>query len=81
MDAQEARDNVDDMQEKYVGHTKAWERMLEYQKGHIAKREMGRRRVREQREREEKERMEEDKGKNGGGWWGIVAAASVEGID
>ena len=45
--AQEAKDDADDEEEKYQAHVEAWERMLEYQKGQIAKREVEWRRERE----------------------------------
>jgi hypothetical protein len=45
--AQEAKDDADDEEEKYQAHVEAWERMLEYQKGQIAKREAEWRRERE----------------------------------
>ena len=40
IDAQEAKDDADDAQEKFVSHTETWDRMLEYQKGLVAKREV-----------------------------------------
>lgn len=49
VDAQEAKDDFDDAQEKYVAHTEAWERMLEYQKGIHAKRQAERDRVEAER--------------------------------
>lgn len=36
---QEAKDDAEDAEEKYLGHVEAWERMLEYHKVHITKRE------------------------------------------
>mmetsp|Transcript_22104 Transcript_22104/g.48075 ORF Transcript_22104/g.48075 Transcript_22104/m.48075 type:complete len:1157 (+) Transcript_22104:574-4044(+) len=51
IDAQEAKDDAEDAHEKYVAHCEAWERMLEYQRGVISKREAERKKQR-QKERE-----------------------------
>ena len=56
--SQEAKDDADDAQEKYLAHTEAWERMLEYQKQQIAKRAAERQR---QKARKEAERKNDDK--------------------
>ncbi|KAL7445897.1 hypothetical protein ACHAXH_008671 [Discostella pseudostelligera] len=48
IEAQEAKDDYDDAQEKYVAHVEAWDRMLEYQKVQIAKREAEAKREREE---------------------------------
>jgi hypothetical protein len=53
--AQEAKDDADDAEEKYLAHIEAWDRMLEYQKGQIAKREVEWRRERESSDAAEKE--------------------------
>jgi hypothetical protein len=53
--AQEAKDDADDAEEKYLAHVEAWDRMLEYQKGQIAKRELEWRRERESLDAAEKE--------------------------
>mmetsp|Transcript_9180 Transcript_9180/g.19822 ORF Transcript_9180/g.19822 Transcript_9180/m.19822 type:complete len:784 (+) Transcript_9180:798-3149(+) len=84
IDAQEAKDDADDAQEKFVAHTEAWERMLEYQKGQIAKREIERKRKsREQKEKEERERREaaELADMKGGEDGDVTAAISTDGAD
>lgn len=48
VEAQEAKDDHDDAQEKYAAHVEAWDRMLEYQKVQIAKREAEAKREREE---------------------------------
>jgi hypothetical protein len=48
--SQEAKDDADDAQEKYLAHTEAWDRMLEYQKQQIAKRAAERQRQNEKKE-------------------------------
>ena len=48
--SQEAKDDSDDAREKYVAHTEAWERMLEYQKQQIAKKKAERLRQKEKKE-------------------------------
>ncbi|KAL3826797.1 hypothetical protein ACHAXA_000623 [Cyclostephanos tholiformis] len=53
--AQEAKDDADDAEEKYLAHVEAWERMLEYQKGQIAKRELEWKREKESLDAPEKE--------------------------
>ena len=52
--SQEAKDDADDAQEKYLAHTEAWERMLEYQKQQITKRAAERQRQKEKKESENK---------------------------
>ena len=53
--AQEAKDDAEDAEEKYLGHVEAWERMFEYQKTQIAKREGEFKRERELFDAAEKE--------------------------
>ncbi|KAL7540893.1 hypothetical protein ACHAXR_012595 [Thalassiosira sp. AJA248-18] len=74
IDAQEAKDDADDAQEKYVAHTEAWERMLEYQRGLIGKREAERKRQREKEAAERKEAEEDKKDEDGN-----AAASSSDG--
>lgn len=45
--AQEAKDDAEDAEEKYLGHVEAWDRMLEYQKAQSMKRELDFKRERE----------------------------------
>jgi hypothetical protein len=52
--SQEAKDDADDAKEKYLAHTEAWDRMLEYQKQQIAKRAAERKRQKEKNEAEKK---------------------------
>lgn len=59
-DAQEAADDFDDAHEKYASHCEAWDRMLEYQKGQIAKREAERRRKTKEKEEGPKNNGGED---------------------
>jgi hypothetical protein len=68
--AQEAKDDADDEEEKYQAHVEAWERMLEYQKGQIAKRE-----VEWRRERELSDAAEKGAGVEGGSDDGRKVAA------
>lgn len=52
--SQEAKDDADDAKEKYLAHTEAWDRMLEYQKQQIAKRAAERKRQKKKNEAEKK---------------------------
>lgn len=58
--SQEAKDDADDAREKYVAHTEAWDRMLEYQKQQIAKRAAERKRQKARKEAEENKNGDKD---------------------
>ena len=77
--AQEAKDDADDEEEKYQAHVEAWERMVEYQKGQIAKREVEWRRERKLSDAAEKGAGEgegsSDDGRN------VAAEGSNDGVE
>lgn len=60
--SQEAKDDADDAREKYLAHTEAWDRMLEYQKQQIAKRAAERKRQKARKEAEENKNGDKDNG-------------------
>jgi len=63
--SQEAKDDADDAREKYLAHTEAWDRMLEYQTQQIAKRKAERQRQKARREAEERKNGDKDTNNSG----------------